>query len=274
MIKNKYIRGILPLGLLLSCLVYTPGVCAEVENVHARVTREALSGVLCDDNLNAVIQANVSQDAPGSDAACEKRRHFDVDNIAASLSYINREKLRALNAAVEADTQPDLRATALRNFGMMLHCAQDFYTRSNYVELQLESAENRNDPYNIPLVDWSKVPDKISGSVSGTGLKSASISNADDALNKDSGATSGGKIVVSGKVTYHSVAADLAVRETQRQWNLFEALVSSRCGGRAPAVLSALRKASAPTKFAAESDMHSAQTILGDPQNSPAEVSD
>jgi hypothetical protein len=269
--KNKYILAAsFSIGLLLAPSGYAMDSASPESSLHGQITREALMGTLADPNLKAVIDANDSQDAPGSEGAQEKRRHFDQSNIKGALQYISREKTKALNAAAEADVEPESRADALRHFGLMLHAVQDFYTRSNYVELQLESPEHKNDPYNIPLVDWNKVPDGIVGLASGTKLSAAKQGNPQDEMNKDDVTVGGGKTIISGKITYHSVARDLAVRETQRQWNLFETLLRSRCGERAAAVLAALRQASTPTAAAGTAkEKESMQTIVGDPVDSP-----
>jgi hypothetical protein len=232
-------------------------------NIHGAITHDALQGMLSEDNLKLMMAANDSQDAPGSEATsnAEKRRHFDAGSISGAILYINREKNKALNLAGEADKDPQARLDALRHFGLMLHAMQDFYLRSNYVEMQLADEGNRNDPYSISLVDWSKVGPTYPG------LTAAKYGFGEDALDKESGTAGGGKTVVSGKTTYHTVARELAVRDTQRQWNLFETLVRNRCGERAPAVIAALRQASAPNAnpTAATKEIESTQTIVSDP---------
>lgn len=263
--KNKYMLA-LSLVAGMSCAPF--GYAMDPESpkyagLHAEITREALVGVLGDQNLEAVIEANLSQDAAGSEGALEKRRHFDATTLNSSVQYINREQAKALNFALEADTEPDSRSDALRHLGLMLHTVQDFYTRSNYVENALEHPENKADPYNLPLVDWTKVQ-------SGMKLTAAKHGDPEDVLNKDASTAAGGKVVLADKVTQHSVARDLAVRETQRQWNLFETLVRSKAGDRAPAILAALRKASTPSAAEAKAMKEKeVQTIVGDPQGLP-----
>lgn len=259
------------LALAMSCLpvAYSLDSTKPEANVHGEMTREALAGILAPSNLQAVTDANQSQDALNSEAAAEKRRHCDGSNLRASVQYINRETSRALNSAVESDSELQSRSDALRHLGLMIHCAQDFYLRSNYVELNLEAEEHKTDPYNIPLVDWAKVPEGISGATSGTKLTAAKDADLQDVLRKDSATTNGGKIVVSPNVTYYSIARELAVRETQRQWSLFETILRSRCGDRAPAVIAALRKAAPPTAAqTALAKEKEGQTIVGDPQDS------
>jgi hypothetical protein len=111
-------------------------------------------------------------------------------------------------------------------------------------------------------VDWNKVGPSFPG------LTAAKFGfPGEDVLDKESGTAGGGKTVVNGKATYHTIARDLAVRETQRQWNLFETLVRNRCGERAPAVIAALRQASTPTsaQTSAAKELESTQTIVSDP---------
>lgn len=218
-------------------------------NVHEQITRDALGGILSETNLKVVIDANLAQDKSGSPGFAEQRRHFGEERIASSLRFIEREKTRALNYASESDTDGQLRGQALAHFGELLHSVQDFYSRSNYLELMCSNSEYRNDPYSIPLVDWQKVPDGYPG------LETFRAAKADTAsFVKDSGTTEGGKKIVSGKVTYFQVAKDLAVRESQRQWNLFETMIRNRCGERSAAVIAALKQASPEAPKPADKD--------------------
>ncbi|MBI4532766.1 MAG: hypothetical protein HY711_02370 [Candidatus Melainabacteria bacterium] len=217
--------------------------------VHEQITRDALAGTISDANLAVVIKAIISQDIAGSEDASESRRHFSDDHFSACLAYIDREKKKALNYACDADTDPDNRARALKHFGLMLHTAQDFYSKTNYVELQLEDARKIADPFNIELVDWAKIPDGYVGPVSRTRL---AVANQVMDLNKDNAHTPQGKKAVAG-TTYFVIAKDLAVRETQRQWNLFETLLKARFQTRAAAIITALRQASPGKEVSADS---------------------
>lgn len=218
-------------------------------DVHGQITRDALAGTIFDANLAVIIKAVVSQDISGSEGANEARRHFGDDNFSASLAYIDREKKKALNYASDADTDPDNRARSLKHFGLMLHAAQDFYSQTNYVELALEDSRKRADPFNIELADWAKIPDGYVGPASGTRLTSAKY-NMD--LDKDNAHTPEGKKAAAG-TTYFMIARDLAVRETQRQWNLFEALLKGRFQTRAVAIIAALKEASPGKDLPADS---------------------
>ncbi len=135
-------------------------------NIHDEITSEALKRIVSEANLKVITDANSAQDKPGSASVAELRRHFGDERFTSSLGYIDREKKRALNYASESDTDPEQRGRALVHFGEMLHCVQDFYSRTNYLELMLVSESYRNDPYSIPIVDWVKVPNGYPGLLS------------------------------------------------------------------------------------------------------------
>src|SRR5207253_1180772 len=88
-------------------------------------------------------------------------------------------------------------------------------------------------------VDWTRVPDGYAGPKTGTKL--TAYDTVGDSIDKSTATTSGGKLVIGGGATQFTVAEELAVKETQRQWNLFETLVRSRCGNRAAAEQQALK---------------------------------
>lgn len=242
------------LFLIAAAMAATPafgfGSESTGASIHAQITRDALLGTFSEANLKVIVAANESQDKPGSEAVAELRRHFGEAQFSSSIGYIDREKKRALNYAAESDTDTESRGYALRHFGEMLHAVQDFYSRTNYIELMLRNSEFKSDPFSIPLVDWQKVPSGYPGlesfnvraGVAGDTERSAMIV-------KDSPQTPGGAKVAVGKTTYFQIARELAVRETQRQWNLFESMLRNRCGTRAPAVIAAIKEASPETKI-------------------------
>lgn len=226
----------------------TPGLAfsssaGQGGKLHAEITEEGLRGTIGASNLKLIIDANESQDKKESEGAKDSRRHFAAKTVESALSYIDREKKSALNYACEADTDQDSRANALRHFGMLLHSAQDFYSQSNYVELSLKSPNYRGDPLQIPLVDWSQVPGGYAGLVANA---ADSLDNA-QLFGKDNPTTDEGK-KVAGKTTYYNIARELAIRETQRQWTLFETLIRNRCGERAAKIIAALKQATPEVK--------------------------
>ncbi len=218
-------------------------------NVHENVTRDALKGIVSETNLKVIVDANTAQDQTGSEGLAESRRHFGDEHLTSSLGYVDREKKRALNYASESDTDPEQRGRALKHFGEMLHSVQDFYSRTNYLELMVANPKYHADPYSVPLVDWQKVPDGYPGLLNFS-AKSSAPNTAD--FVKDSMSTEEGKKVIADKVTYFQAAQDLAMRETQRQWNLFETLIRNRCGERAAAIIAALKQASPEVKVSKE----------------------
>ncbi len=240
-------KKIVPLLLTLFCSsqLATYGFSSQDAtggNIHEQITREALKGIVSEANLRVILNANSAQDATGSEGLAELRRHFGDEKFASSLGYVDREKKRALNYASESDTDPEQRGRALVHIGEMLHCVQDFYSRTNYLELMLTNPNYKNDPYSIPLVDWQKVPDGYPGLIN-FNTKAGNINDSAKVV-KDSANMEQSKKVTEGKITYFNVAKDLAVRETQRQWNSFETMVRNRCGERAAAVIAALKAAS------------------------------
>ncbi|MBY0549346.1 MAG: hypothetical protein K2W95_18870 [Candidatus Obscuribacterales bacterium] len=224
-------------------------------NIHAEITKEALSGIFSPVNLKVIIDANEAQDKPGSDGQRELRRHFGELQFNSSLGYVDREKKRALNYAAESDTDTESRGYALRHFGEMLHVVQDFYSRTNYIELMVRLEEYKTEPYQIPLVDWQKVPSGYPG-LECFNVRAGASSDVERhaMMVKDSPRTPGGARIVNGKITYFQVARELAVRETQRQWNQFEAMIRNRCGSRAAAVIAAIKEASPETKISSEQE--------------------
>lgn len=240
-------KKITPLLLLVICSFQTAAYGFSSQdatggNIHEQVTSEALKGIVSEANLRVILNANSAQDATGSEGLAELRRHFGDERFTSSLGYIDREKKRALNYASESDTDPEQRGRALVHIGEMLHCVQDFYSRTNYVEIMLTNPAYKNDPYSIPLVDWQKVPDGYPGLIN-FNTKAGNINDSAKIV-KDSAASEQGKKTAEGKITYFNIARDLAVRETQRQWNSFETMVRNRCGERAAAVIAALKQAS------------------------------
>jgi hypothetical protein len=206
--------------------------------LHAEITEEGLRGTVAQPNLKLIVDANEAQDRKDGEGARDHRRHFASKNVDSALAYIDREKKSALNFAAEADTAEESRAGALRHFGMVLHTAQDFYSQSNYVELQLQEPRFRADPLLIPLVDWSRVPAGYAGLIANAADSMDSAQN----FNKDNPSSEQGK-KLAGKTSYYNIARELAIRETQRQWTLFETLIRSRCGERSAKIIAALREA-------------------------------
>jgi len=197
---------------------------------HADIVKQALYDVLSPGNLSFV-QKVVAYQSQQS----EPRRHFADVSLDKSKAYIDRESKVSINYASDADANVHSRERALMHLGFFMHTAQDFYCKSNYIELNIEAINKKGatiDPYTAELVDWTKLDDY-------PGLQVAAE------FDKCSPETAEGR-KKSGSVTYHDVARAMAIRETQRQWNLFEALVRRRYPARAATIMTAFKQASCP----------------------------
>ncbi|HEY9870023.1 MAG TPA: HET-C-related protein [Candidatus Obscuribacterales bacterium] len=252
---NTAVRSVV-LALAFPLCLFVPALSSSSQpatgaSIHEEITREALKGTISDANLDFMIKAVISQEAPGSDGLAEPRRHFGDGNFAAAVAYMDREKKQALNYAADADKDGENRGQVLRHLGLMLHTAQDFYIHSNYVELQLEDPRRKQDPLGLELVEWARVPDGYVGKESGAALTAGWADTGKPPESSGSAGSAGGSRdnpgpskgkKAAGGMTYLDIARELAVRETQRQWNLFEALVKGRFHERAGAIIAALKQ--------------------------------
>lgn len=231
------------LWLILPCLCLGTANAAVDKvmdgDIHQRATNVGLHGVFSEPNLAVIAES--SGRPLESEFNVEARPFFTDDNFKSAMGFIDREKKKTLNYASESDSDGESRGFALRHFGQVLRAVQDFYLQTNYIEIMTESEAYRSDPYNIPLVDWSKVP------VGYPQLKSLA---AGDAVSPDKNSPIPllHSKKITDKVTYLQVAEELAVREAQRQWSWLETLIRNRCGTRATNVLAALKQASPEPK--------------------------
>ncbi len=201
------------------------------QSLHGNIIQESLSSTFAPDNLNLIIKS--------CDQADDADLLFQKNTIKRGLSYIEREQKKALNAANTADRSPADRFSALKHFGYLLRASQDFYSNSNYVELQVERLTNKFgnnnfDPYTIDLVDWNNV-----------GTSHTALSEAEKMKNN---ARQGQETI--GQSTYYKTARELALRETARQWDVFATLIRSKYPGRAQFIITALKEASVPEQEA------------------------
>jgi hypothetical protein len=199
---------------------------------HAAIVKEALYDKLCPGNL-ALLQKSAAYTEGALEL--EPRKHCLDPQLAKSQAYVEREEKMAMNYAGDADSNVKDRERALFHLGQAMHTTQDFYCRSNYVELLAADAEAKHgsiDPYNAPLIEWSHVGDN------------PRLDAGRKELDKCSAEGEGGKM--NGEKTFHYIAHSLAVRETERRFNQFEALVRRKWGTRATAILTAFKEASCP----------------------------
>lgn len=215
-------------------------------NIHESITKEALNGTICDANLQLVVKGSGASDLPGAEGAKDPRRHFKTGELSKCLALVDREKRKLINYAQNADTDEKSRARVLFLFGEVLHTLQDFYSRSNYVELKEE--QFKNDMYSMDLADWTELdsPDsKIGSKLKFEGFDKSTPSQPESKKSV-------------GDTTYFKVARELALRETQRQWNLIETLIRNKADKRGTDIIVAITKSACSVKVANE--------ILNDPK--------
>lgn len=212
----------------------------EGGNIHEQITQEALKGTICDANLKLILKGVSYADSPSAEGANDPRKHFKTGELAKCLAFVDREKRKVINYSHNADTDEKSRARALFLFGVAMHTLQDFYSRSNYIELREEKF--KNDLYSMELADWTLLQQQEE--TTGTKLKF-------EGFDKSTAGQEEGKKAVHG-TTYFKVAKELALRETQRQWNLMEALIRNKAEKRGNEVVSALTNAGCSVKVANE----------------------
>jgi len=206
----------------------------EGRSIHGAITREALGNKFCSKNLAVLIESG-DQTLPSTG-----QFFFSKGKLRSSLSFLEREQKKIINYCHDADSNPKDRYRALKHMGALLRASQDFYSHSKYLELEAERLKNRKDktfdPYQIDLVDWSKVtlPE----------YKALNGSTIDDGGRPMETEEEGAEKL--GGTTYFRAARELAVRETARQWDMLSTLIKHKYKEKSLTILTALREASAP----------------------------
>ncbi len=212
----------------------------DAGNIHEQLTQEALNGTICDANLKLILKGVSAADVAGAEGANDPRRHFKTGELTKCLAVVDREKRKLINYSHNADTDEKSRARVLFIFGQVLHTLQDFYSRSNYIELR--EHQFKDDLFSMDLADWTEL--QQAESKVGTLLKY-------EGFDKSTPKSEEGKKSIAG-TTYFKVARELALRETQRQWNLMETLIRNKAEKRATEVISAITQAPCSVKVANE----------------------
>jgi hypothetical protein len=210
--------------------------------LFAQIADDGLSGTICGGNLQIVKNAcaEAHSDPDGKDWS------DDVDSgVEKSFKYIDRQTSKILNFAASADTNAEDRARVLYRFGLVLRALEEFYLKSNYVELKMEASPANFDPYNIEPVNWTKVG-KDARSIAIAGFKFGQFDKSSVEFPE------GGKKL--SDATYHSMAKELCVKEAQREWNTVERLIKVRYPQRASEITVALKNATCPANFKPEAD--------------------
>jgi len=105
--------------------------------VHESITIEALKTIVEKDCLDEIDKGNEKQDDVKSADFAVSSHHFDDNALQASVNYIDAQYVAITKLVPSAEANVSDRHTILLNFGQILHAVQDFYSHSNWVELQL-----------------------------------------------------------------------------------------------------------------------------------------
>lgn len=109
------------------------------------------------DAFTLIDKGNSNQDILGSTAFNTPSHHFDDCSFADSVAHVNAMKSDIMGLVAQAPSSPDARKQIYLKFGELLHGVQDFYSHSNFMELQLKQNPNTVDPQAMTLADWSQV---------------------------------------------------------------------------------------------------------------------
>lgn len=186
---------------------------------YSSILREALSQQFDRGNLDLVSKYIETQDA-----VPDKQVKGSAYALYLAQS-IDRNQKKFVNLAQAADTNPRDRFYALKTFASLLHTVQDFYSKTDYISETIKAKSSKRgahavDPYQLDFADWEKIKNK-----------SLQYESADIAT-----------IVPDGA----KIARELSFRETQRQWEILEALIKQKYPDRSSNILTALKSASTP----------------------------
>jgi len=235
--------------LLLSswlCPLQIAGICAPAKvtslekqnqvNIYSSVIDDSLSGTICDTNRKIIADACAQNDSVLDYKTLTAAKGDEANPITAKIfSYAERETRKIINFAGNADTSPEDRANALHHLGLLLRPMQDFYFRSNYLELKVEQGDplRRPAPYDIEPLRLSQVG-RDAQSISRYGFEYGDI-------DKTQPNTPQSKKLYE-KATYHAIVKELVVKETQRQWNTIEQLIKVKFPQKSAQIISALKQ--------------------------------
>jgi hypothetical protein len=233
-LKDKKIATCLLTVSLFLHLLFCPAARAfESKNVHENLLKEALGNSFNQGNLKIISKYCENPDDP---LAIPQK-----NNLARSIAFVDRQQKKILNLAREADQSSTARYLTLKNLGLLLRTVQDFYSLSDYVESQVVRSITKNgrggfNPYQIELIDW---PNLIHGSHQEKKMP-IDLGPAVKAKESEEDCT---VIDPSSKATYFGTARELALRDSQRQWDVLSTLIANRYPKRALTILTALKEA-------------------------------
>lgn len=241
--KQRKIYRTIGLSAIAACafqMVSGPAALAfalkdkDGNSIHGAIFKEALGNRVAPKNLKLLIEvADKTFPTTG-------QYFFSKGKLKSSASFVQREQMKAINFAHDADTNPKDRYRALKHLAMMLRACQDFYSHSKYLEIQAAREQARKekvfDPYQMELFDWSKL-----GNASYLEYEGMHVDDGGRPMETEEEGS--GKL---GAATYFKAARELAVRETARQFDVYMAIVKQKYKARNLTITTALREASAP----------------------------
>jgi|SRR3984885_8445507 hypothetical protein len=251
MISIRHIRTIFTVALIATCNIATPPIALckpdpsmnqTASKNYRAIMEDALSGTVCSANLKVIVEACERSDSVLDKKALDNGKGAAAASITRQvLSLTDRETKKIIDFAGAADTDPEDRARALYHFGRLMRTLQDFYFCSNYLELQIEDTNPANlDPYKIEPINWSRIS-RDPHEIATLGFEYGGIDKT--SASEPEGAKT------SGRATYFSMAKELALKETQRQWNTIERLIRIRYPQKATEISLAMKKSSCPADF-------------------------
>jgi hypothetical protein len=102
---------------------------------HVQLLTETVGDYFDPPALQQIIAANLGQDALRYQLGAFPHYHFDGNEIAKSLAYVEQEHEKLVTLASTDNPGAAQRAA----FGRLTHAVHDFYAHSNYVDLWLDA---------------------------------------------------------------------------------------------------------------------------------------
>ena len=206
------------------------------ENIYRSIVNDSLTGTICDTNLKIVADACAENDSVLDYKSLKEAKAEDANAVTAKIfSYQERETRKIINFAADSDTNAESRANALQHFGLLLRPMQDFYFRSNYLELKVEQPNPLKPPapYEIEPLRMSQVG-RDAQTIARYGFEYGDIdkTHATDAQGQK----------LYQKAAYHAMCKELAIKETQRQWNTVEQLIKVKFPQKSAQIITALKQ--------------------------------
>lgn len=106
---------------------------------HVQLLTETLGSYFSSQALDQVIAANLGQDKLRYQLGGYPHYHFDGDEIARGLAYVDEEQARIGELVTTTKLGEGTTAAQRAAFGRLTHAVHDFYAHSNYVDLWLEA---------------------------------------------------------------------------------------------------------------------------------------